>query len=265
MGYGGQAGNEMNRIATLLLAVVLLVGSVSAVPLAGAAGDDTGASAAVGGTSFAQTAEHATNVTPGQRLAAVVGVGQAEFEGEVDLRAYGVEYAMAQSNASKAEVVHERIEAARERFQALEQRQERLQAARANGSISEGEFQARMTELTAESEAVRQVANASEARANALPADALEEAGVNVSAIQTLRQDAAELTGPEVAAIARSIAGDNPGRAVGQGPPVEFGAHGEDRPGAGMADPGGNATSPDGNVTDPDGDRGEDGRDQDAA
>lgn len=262
----------MNRIATLLLTVVLLVGSVSAVPLAGAAGDDVGATAAFGGTSFAQTAEHATNVAPGQRLAAVVGVGQAEFEGEVDLRAYGVEYAMAQSNASKAAVVHERIEAARERFQALEQRQERLRAARANGSISEGEFQARMTELAAESEGVRQVANASEARANALPADVLERAGVNVSAIQTLRQDAAELTGPEVAAIARTIAGDNPGRAVGQGPPVEIGAHGEDRPGAGVGDPGGNATDAGGNETDPDGnatepsdDRGGDGRDQRAA
>ncbi len=207
----------MNRLAALLLAAVLLVGSVSAIPAAASA-----ASTTVPASSSALQADvNATNVTPGQRLAGVIGAGQAEFEGAVEQRAFGIEYALASSNASKADVVKDRLDAVRERLAELEQRKAALEQARENGSISEGEYRARVTALAARSEQVRELANASEARAGSLPDDVLASKGINVSSIRTLQAQAANLTGQEVAEIARSIAGPSVGRTVG-GPPDEL-------------------------------------------
>lgn len=47
----------------------------------------------------------------------------------------------------------------------------------------------------------------------------LEENGVNVSAIQTLKRNASDMSGPEVAAVAQSIAGPNAGAPVSTGAP----------------------------------------------
>lgn len=217
----------MTRTTTLLLAAVLVIGSVSAFPIAAAAQSGSSTTAAIGEPAPAQVnenaSENATNVTPGERLSGIVGVGQAEFEGEMELRTYGIEYAIANSNESKADVVNDRLERIEERLNELEQRKADLREARENGTISDGEFQARMAELAAQTETVEQLANASEARANSLPADVLESKGINVTAIQTLKTDAENLSGGEVARIAMSIAGPDVGQSVSQGPPSEIG------------------------------------------
>lgn len=206
----------MNRLAALLLTAVLVVGSVSALPVAASAATLPESSTAI------QADANASDVAPGQRLAGVVGAGQAEFEGEVERRAYGLQFAQANSNASKAEVVQERLETVRERLQTLEQRQAALDEARENGSISEGEYQARVTAIDARSQQLEQLANDSEVRARGLPADVLASKGINVTEIRTLQQQAANLTGEEVSEIARNIAGPEIGRALGEGPPSGF-------------------------------------------
>lgn len=198
----------MNRATALVLTVVLVVGSVSAVPMVAAA--QSGSSTAT-----------ETAVTPGERLSGVVGVGQAELEGEMERRAYGIEFASAATADAKADVVADRLDRLQQRLEALEQEKRALEDARENDEISEGEYRSRMAELAARTETVKQLAVASEARANSLPEDVLADKDINRTAIQTLRQNAEELAGPEVAEIARSIAGENVGRSVSQGPPAD--------------------------------------------
>lgn len=219
----------MNRFAALLLTAVLVVGSVSALPAAASA-----ATTPLPTSSTAlQTDANATDVSPGQRLAGVVGAGQAEFEGEVTSRAYGLQYAGASSNASKAQVVQERLTDARERLQTLEQRKAALNEARANGSMSEGEYRARMTALAARGQQLEQLVNASEVRARGLPEDVLASKGINVTAIRTLQAQAANLTGNEVAEIARSVAGPEVGQSIARGPSGDLGGPPVDDPGVG--------------------------------
>lgn len=227
MGVWGVGMAVMTRTAPLLLVVVLVVGAVSAVPMAAAASSTSSVATAIDGPAYAQVDENATenaSVSPGERLSAVVGVSQAEFEGELELRAYGIAFARATTADAKAEVVRERLDDIEARLEELETRRASLEEARDNGSMSEGEYRARVTALAARGESVQQLANASAARAGELPADVLAANGVNASAIETLRQDAANMTGPEVAAIARSIAGPDVGQAVSQGPPERMGA-----------------------------------------
>lgn len=183
----------MNRITSALVAVLVLVGTIGAFPAAA--------------TPTATPGEVQTEMSVGDRLSAVVGVQQAEFEGEIDARAFDVELANATSADARAKVVAARLERSRQRLAALEGRKERLQRARERGEISDGAFQARAAALAAQSAAVERAAEQSDAAADELPATVLRANGVNVTAISTLRTDASELTGPEVAAVARTITG----------------------------------------------------------
>jgi hypothetical protein len=231
------------RRATLLAVAVVAV--LVALPVAGAA--------AAGGGPVAQTdnATNATNATsPGERLSGVVGVQGAELEGEVETRRFGLQVARAASEDARAAVVREQLGEVREGVETVRQRKAALDEARANGSMSEGEYRVRVSELAVRGGTVAELANRTSETAGGLPAAVLEANGVNVTAIQRLQQEAGNLTGPEVAAIARSIAGPGVGRPVGvpRGPPGSPGV-----PGDATGTPDGadrNVTeTPDGNVT----------------
>jgi len=152
------------------------------------------------------------SVSPGERLSAVVGVEEEELEGELGSRAFGLAVARAASNDSQlGDVVAEEYNETNETIREIEQRREALNESRANGSISEGQYQARMTVLTAQARTAQQQANATANASEGLPTELLEEKGINASNVQRLKQDAANLTGPEVAEIARNIAGEGVG------------------------------------------------------
>lgn len=208
----------MQRLAAVLVAVL-----VAAVPVGAAS---AGSPAAAAGThdAGAPTSDqpengtaNATNesVAPGERLAAVVSVQAAEIDGTVEERAFGIRVARAATNDSQAAVVADQLSEVEARLEAVERRQETLRERRANGTVSEGRFQAEMTVLSARAANLRRLANASERTARDLPEAALRRNGVNVTAIERLQRAAGNLTGPEVAAIARSIAGRDVGRPVG--------------------------------------------------
>lgn len=204
----------MRTIPTVLLAVLLVVGAVAAVP----------------GTTVAQESDDDSSVSPGQQLAGVVAVGEAELEGDVEERAYGIRVAQAASDDAKAEVVNRTLANVSERMNEIEERKDELEAARANGSMSEGEYRARMASVHAQTRSAERLANESNDTAAGLPEDVLRANGVNVTAIRTLQDRASELSGPEVAAIARSIAGNGVGAPMGQrpdgvpgGPPADAG------------------------------------------
>jgi len=189
----------MTRIAPLALSLVMVVGVVAWVPLPGL------------GAGTAQTDETNVTAAPGERLAGVVGVQGAAIDGEIARRAFAHRLASATTNASKAAVIAEKYDSLQSQRGALADRRAELLEAHRNGTLSDGEYQARMATVHAQSETVQNLANRTAMASAGLPAGALEAKGVNATAIQTLRADAAALTGPETAAVARSIAGPSAG------------------------------------------------------
>lgn len=197
------------------IAVFALAALVVAAPMAAAA--PSGGPATLfdqeTGTTTATPADNAS-VTPGEMLSGVVGVGEAEFEGEVAERTFGLKVAKASTDAAKADVVAEQFGDVERRVDELEQRKATLEEARANGSMGEGEFRARMATVAAELSTARRLANASAATAQGLPDGVLAAKGIDAAAIRTLANRAGELSGPEVAEIAQSIAGSEVGRSM---------------------------------------------------
>jgi hypothetical protein len=232
----------------LLVGVVVLAlvaASVGPATAGNAAGTESDASHRVEG-SETLTATNLSSVGAGDRLQGVVGVQEAEVEGELATREFGIAVEAADSNASKAAVVADRVSDLETRLAALRDRKERLQRARTNGSITEGEYGAEMAAVAARTAAVGRLSNHSEAAARRLPRAALSDAGVDVDVIRALRQNASELAGPEVAAIARSIAGRNAGREMAASNRPEAAGGPTERPGRRPDSPGrsGTAASP---------------------
>jgi len=193
----------MRRHLTLLLAALVVVGTVAAVPVAGLqAGTDTPEADA--GT---DAEDGNATVAPGERLSGVVGVQQAEVDGEVEARSFGLSVARAASDEARAALVAAEVNETGTDVEQLRDRREQLREARQNGSIGDGQYRARMAELAARAQNTERMANASANASRGLPAGLLEANGVNATAIQTLRERASELGGQEVAEIARAIAG----------------------------------------------------------
>jgi len=181
----------MGRATPALVALLVVVSALAAFPVA---------------TSAQSDAQNET-AAPGAQLAGTVAVQQAELDGAVETRAFGIQVAAANTSDAKAGVVAQRLSAVQQRVDELEQRERALQQARENGSISEREYRVRAAQLHAESGTAARLAAQSNETARGLPAETLEANGVNVSAIRTLSERASGLGGQEVAAIARSIAG----------------------------------------------------------
>lgn len=181
---------------TSILVAVMVIAGMVAVPAVGAVTQDE---------------QEEPDVAPGERLSGVVGVQQAELDGEVDRHAYRIALEKADDNATKAGLIAEKLNETEERLNELEERKATLDEQRESGEITEGQYRAQVAELATEVDNAEAQLNQSNETAAELPAETLEENGVNVSAIQTLQQQADELSGQEVAEIARSIAGDDRG------------------------------------------------------
>jgi len=220
--------NIMRRATPVLLATLLVVSTLAAVPAATMAQETE--------TVTEQADENAT--PPGAQLAGVVSVQEAELDGEVQSRTFGIRVAQANTDDAKAAVVADQLNDSEERLSELQQRKQALEQARQNGSMSEGEYRAKAAQLHAETKNVQRLANETNETASQLPAEALEKRGINAAAIKTLSQRASELSGPEVAAIAQGIAGPNvgqrarPGVAGDRGGDAANRSETDDRPGA---------------------------------
>ncbi|PSQ56389.1 hypothetical protein BRD18_08750 [Halobacteriales archaeon SW_7_71_33] len=224
-------------VVTVVVAVVLggvVLPAAAAVGSFGAVGDGVGVDL-VGDVEPAGDAEPADatatgvhqsddgNVSPGQRLAGVVGVQGEEVGSEVSERRFAVRFEAAASNESRAAIVAEEVETLRDRLDRLRTQRDTLRAAVQNGSITPGEFRARTAVLAANISSTQRMLNNSALAAASLPEERLTENGLNVSRVERLRRNASELGGPEIAEIARDIAGPETGREAGppedRGPP----------------------------------------------
>lgn len=226
------------RNTTLVVTVAVVAALLFAVPAMGLAAvtDDT--------TETQQNETEAADVSaetaPGERLAGVVGVGEAELDGELDKRGFGLQVANASSEQAQADVVADRLVDVEQRLDELEQRKADLDQQREAGEISQGKYNAEVARLAAQTETVKQLSNQSAGYAQQIdPAifeERLSERNVDVDAIQTLSERANELGGPEVAEIARGIAGPNVGQTPADDRPVDIPDRpdrpGPDRPGA---------------------------------
>jgi hypothetical protein len=218
----------MRRATPVLLATLLVVSTLAAVPAATMAQETD--------TPTAQADENAT--PPGAQLAGAVSVQEAELDGEVQSRTFGIRVAQANTDNAKAAVVADQVNDSEARLEELRQRKQALEQARENGSMSEGEYRAKAAQLHAETKNVQRLANETNETASQLPAEALERKGVDATAIKTLSQRASELSGPEVAAIAQGIAGPNVGQQARPDAAGDRGGDGanrseaDDRPGA---------------------------------
>ncbi|MFB6088024.1 MAG: hypothetical protein ABEJ85_05835, partial [Haloarculaceae archaeon] len=215
---GDKAGTEMVELSPVTVGVVVVVAVVGAVPVAA-----TSVGGAATPTDGANTAVTNASLAPGERLAAVVSVQQTDIEAEIGARAFGHRIAQAASNTSKAGIVEAELDQLRERLAELRETKRELEAAYRNGTLSEGQYTARLAVLHAKTRAIERQLNATARVARGLPAAALEAKGIDASAIQRLKREARNLTGPEVAAIARQIAGKKVGKGIGRaerGPPA---------------------------------------------
>ena len=205
----------MSRTPALLAAIALVVAG-AALPVAGMAADPTSASghAPQSGTPTSASNGSAGAAAPGAIFSAAVDVQEAEVESELEGRAFGIEVNRANSDASKATVVAREVDQLERRTEALRERKQTLVEARENGTISETRYRAEMAALSARTEAVQRQIDRTQATTNDLPADLLESKGVNATAIETLRNDSRDLSGPDAADVAGTIAGP----ARGDGP-----------------------------------------------
>lgn len=199
----------MHRALTVVVVLALLAGSV---PAAATLADGT-----------------PSDTQPGASFSGVVGVQESEVDSEVAERSLDQRLNAAKTNSSKASVVADQSEQLADRLAELEAEKERLKRAYENGSISKGEYQARLAVLAAELRAIERRANKTATVAEGLPAETLREKGANVSEVRAIAQRANETGGGEVAEAARTIAGSGVGNGLGnapnasQGPPDDRG------------------------------------------
>ncbi len=203
----------MADTVAVVAVVVVLAAVASAAPVASTGGPNAGAAAQ-------ETPVNESDVAPGERMAGVVGAEQAAVEGEVAAQAFERRLAVANSSSARADVVGSEVEHLQGRLAELSDREDELHRARENGTLSTGEYRARLARLYAKQRALQRLTNRTGRVARGLPERALRQQGINVTTLRTLRLQARDLTGPEVADIARGIAGEGVGRPAGTGPPA---------------------------------------------
>lgn len=245
------------RISPLVVALIV-AGLIATVPLGAAVANGDVPTATVGGdqrqvddgnaTNVSDPAGSADDLRPGERMSGVIGIQESEVEGELDSRSFEVRLAAADTDAERAAVIADRIERNERRLAELRERQQAIRERRTAGTLSDGAYAARMAENGATVVSVKRTTNRSAAAAAELPDDVLADRNVSADRIRALRTQADELTGPETAAIARSIGGnrtgapmgpdrgERPGSGIGPPPGVDAGSGDGDGGGAGSGD-----------------------------
>ncbi|WP_265110121.1 hypothetical protein [Halosolutus halophilus] len=158
--------------------------------------------------------ETETNTT----VSTFVQASTADAENSIEEGMVEARYETA-DNETKAEIVAERTDELEDSLEDLETEREALRDQR--DEMSHGQYQARLARLTVEIIGLEQAIEKNGPRA--------AETGVDEERLRTLKNNASELAGKEVAEMARGMVG--PDRVPGQGPPDdrETGASKEDQ------------------------------------
>lgn len=157
--------------------------------------------------------EEANETSMGAEVNAFMHSNTAGADDAVEAGMFAASYERADED-ERAAVVSDRTSDLEAKLDALEA--ERAALEEREGDLPPPAYDARMTRLAVEISALERALNDTETRA--------VESGVDPAEIRTIRGNAADLSGPEVAAVAKGIAGVEPPR----GPP-------EDAPGEGTS------------------------------
>ena len=170
------------------------------------------------------TSTNETTVSPGAHLSGMVGVQQVELDGEVEHRSFERAFRASASNDTRARLVARNGETLETRLSDLQEAKNGLEAAVENGSIAQGQYRAQVAVLSARIATLERRLNQTVEAGQSIPPADRKQHGVNVTRLGHLQHAAGNLTGPEIAAIARTIAGPNPGVGPGmRGPPEQVG------------------------------------------
>lgn len=207
----------MRTVVTVSLTALLVVGGV--VPVVGALGavverpggsvaTDAGPSHAARTTGANATAGASESTAPaGSQLAGAFSAQQSDVNGELAIRRIGIRLARADTVDERARILADLREATDERLQAMEQRRERLRAARATDSLSPGAIAHVTASLSVETTVTQRLTARGEREAETIPAAVAERHGVSADVFaslhnrsQTARTDLESIVGDRLAA-----------------------------------------------------------------
>ncbi|MDR5671764.1 hypothetical protein RH858_01170 [Halalkaliarchaeum sp. AArc-GB] len=197
------------------------------------------------------------SVAPGEQFGGVVGVGAAEFKGELDRRAFAAAMAAADTDEERAQLIASLIQRTEAQIEEMENRNASIADQRHRSDLSHGMHNARMATMYAETRSLERALADANATAADIPEETLEEQGVDVAKIDELRDRAGELGGANVAETAREIAGPHAGDRPGPPDGMSHGPPGDGDRGPGHDGGGADDRGPD---HDDDDDRGHGGR-----
>lgn len=184
----------MTRPATPLV-VLAVVFAAMVSPLAAAAPQHvSGPSNSMAALQESGNESAGNDTAPGATLNGALGSEGAELEGEFEQRSLDRALAAVDSVDARSAVVADRLAAVEERLAELQARQERLEEARNNGSITDAEYRARMTTLAAQARSLDRLGARTASYAAALPPEALAEREVTPERVAELRTRASNLS-----------------------------------------------------------------------
>lgn len=191
----------MSARRTVLVSLLVVLGTVLAVTVGAtlaAGAPTTGGQAALGDT-VRQTANNSTNATNaslGTQVSSFMLSSSAEVDDTVDSGMWAAAFNRSNGSAQAA-LVHARTGTLDRRLDRLHNRSRALAAARENGSISELAYAARASHIAARIGTLEDAIDDT--------ARAATEAGEDDADLETLRTEARNMSGHEVAETARGL------------------------------------------------------------
>lgn len=202
------------RQVPLVVALLAVAAAVVVAPAVGTVGTATLQS---GNGSDNASDAGASEASLGAQLSGFMQASSADADGSVDTSMWAAQYNDTNGSA-KQRLVKNRVTRLDGRLDRLEARMTALEAAHENGTLPEPAYVAQASHLTARIDALKTAINQTDAAA--------AQAGVEDSRLDRLRQNASELSGREVAEVARGLPVITPPgfteRSTG-GPPVKVG------------------------------------------
>lgn len=198
------------RQAVILAVLAVVGGAVAAAPAVGVVGLDA-AETNDGPAQVDNGTENANTTSLGAQLSSFMQTSAAEANGSVDAGMWSAKFNDT-PDERRANEVDNRVRTLERRLERTETRMAALEAAHDNGSIPDVAYLAQASRLNSEIESLETAINDTDAAA--------EEAGVNDTRLDALRERAQNASGQEVARTARNLTVVRAGQ---RGPPADVG------------------------------------------
>ncbi len=182
------------RTVALAAVVALVLAAAGGVATAQNTSDETTVDNTTADDATADEADADVQLSLGEQISILVANHQTEVSHTVENAAFEVAF-----DRDPEAAVQNRTQELEERMEHAEQKKAEIEEKADSGAISERRAMAEKAKLSTEADAVNRSADSVIGRA--------AEQGIDVSAVETLKQNASELSGEEVSKIARSIAG----------------------------------------------------------